>query len=360
MARKPAKAAEPKQGKAAVALTVPAFRLVQGKTTLAVFAMSATELWTIASINRRNRDKDEGYQRVLPQSRVSAISKYIQSGWNIPNAIVLALNGAKFDDTGSNLIIPAGHDVAWVIDGQHRLAGAHEAMQASGQDRYDFAVVAFLDISEEEQVEQFITINREAKGVPASLVLDLLDKMPRKNPSDAANERAADLAKELDRDESSPFYGRIVIDRPQGRQLSLVNFVRKTAPLVHVERGRLRTFTLEQQKQIFINYFTGIRTVFSSEWERRESIFFKTVGFGAMMNIFEGIFNTVTEQKGAFRVEDVVEALRLVADFEFEQWSAHGSGTKAESEAAKDFSIDFDRAMARMLKKIGAEKIRLT
>lgn len=359
MARKPTKATNPKRGKIAAPISIAALPIRQGKTTLVVFTMPATELWTIASINRRDRNKDSGYQRVLPQSRVTAISKYIQSGWNIPNAIVVALDGAKFDVSTNMLTIPAGEDVAWVIDGQHRLAGAHEAMMGKPKENYDFPVVAFLDIEPEQQIEQFITINREAKGVPASLVLDLLDKMPRKNPSDAANERAADLAKELDRDETSPFYNRVVIDRPQGRQLSLVNFVRKTAPLVHTERGRLRSFSLEQQKQILLNYFLAIREVYNVEWEKRDSIFFKTIGFGAMMNIFESIFNSVTEQKGAFRVKDVTELLDLVADFEFEQWSAHGTGTKAESEAAKDFSIDLERATARMLKKTGAEKIRL-
>lgn len=359
MAKKPARAAEPKLAKVAHPIEINATPIIQGGKTLYSFVMSAKDLWEIASINRRERDKETGYQRVLPQSRVSAISEYITAGWNIPNSVILALEGAKYDDKTKTLRIPAGENVAWVIDGQHRLAGAHEAMTANKALHYEFPVVAFTDLDEDQQVEQFVTINREAKGVPASLVLDLLDRIPKKKPADLANERAADIAKSLDRDASSPFFQRIVIDRPQGRQVSLVNFTRKVAPLVNVERGRLRGFSFEQQKLILENYFLAIRDVFRSEWEKKEAIFFKTVGFGAMLNVFEEIFNVTTEQKGSFTVEDAVDTLKLVADFEFDQWAAHGTGTKAESEAAKDFSIDFGRALDRKLKRTGTEKIRL-
>ena len=58
-----------------------------------------------------------------------------------------------------------------MIDGQHRLAGAHEAV-ALGTDLV-LPVIGFLDLSIEKQVELFITINKEARGVPASLYIDL-------------------------------------------------------------------------------------------------------------------------------------------------------------------------------------------
>jgi len=347
-----------KSGKNAADIKLQALKLTQGDNELYIFKMTASSLWKIASINRRDSNKQTGYQRVLPHSRISAISKYIASGRAIPNAVIVALNKADFDAATNTLTIPAGTDVAWVIDGQHRLAGAHEAVE-NGLSDYEFPIVAFRDLPLERQVEQFVTINREAKGVPSSLVLDLLNIIPNKKPADVANERAADIAKELDRTEGSPFYQRIVIDRPQGRQVSLVNFVRKVSPLVQAEKGRLSALSLEEQKEIIENYFRGISETYRSEWTKSESIFFKTVGFGAMMNVFEHVLNTTLQTKGEFTVNAITEIFGLVEDFDFSQWSAHGSGTKAEAEAAKDFLIDFNRGIDRMLKQSGMPKIKL-
>jgi len=49
----------------------------------------------------------------------------------------------------------------------------------------------------------------------------------------------------------------------------------------------LRDFSLEEQYTIFSNYFIAIKDTYSEEWSRENSIFFKTVGFGAMLNVFE-------------------------------------------------------------------------
>jgi DGQHR domain-containing protein len=105
--------------------------------------------------------------------------------------------------------MPAGTDVGWVIDGQHRLAGA-EVASRGGTD-IELPVIAFIGLSEPRQVEQFVTINREAKNVPTSLYLDLLRLLPNRKPADVAKERAADLATQLRRDEESPFFESIVV-----------------------------------------------------------------------------------------------------------------------------------------------------
>lgn len=344
MAKKPSRQTGKKTGRLVKEISIPAMKLSQGAQDLFVFKLKASELWGMVSINRRNPDKDEGYQRVLPNSRVKSLSGYIQEGHPIPNSVVLSFDKAKFDEKSGELQIPSGKDVGWVIDGQHRLAGAHEAFKESGTD-YELPVVAFTGLSEEAQVEQFITINREAKGVPSSLVLDLLNMIPKKKPSDLANERAADIAKELRDDKDSPLYNRIVIDAPSKGQISLTNFVRKVTPLVHQENGVLKSFTFEEQSKILKNYFSAIKSVFHDEWSQTNSIFLRTIGFGALMNVFQRVFDETSRRYSSFQQQDVVRTLKLVESFDFGQWSSHGSGTKAENDAAKDLLIDFDRAI---------------
>ena len=357
MAKPASKQSSKKTGKLAAPFVTQVIQVHQHKNVLYQFSAASSTLFGMLSINRRDPDvkKEEGYQRVLPISRVNSICNYILEGNTIPNSILVSFDDAKVDN--GKIVVPPGKDVGWVIDGQHRLAGAYEASK-QGRD-IELAVVAAIGLSVEDQVKLFITINREAKSVPTSLVLDLLRYVPNRRPSDIANERAADIAKELWSDESSPFYNRIVLDAPRPNQISLTNFVRKVTPLVHSERGRLKDFSLEQQTKILRAYFNSISQVYSGEWKSAKSIFFSTIGFGAMMNVFEKVFNEVTQREASFSTPDVSKLLNLVSDFDFNQWSSYGSGNKAEMEAAKDFQLDFDRRLAQQTEKGSLPTIKL-
>jgi DGQHR domain-containing protein len=214
-----------------------AVQTMSGAHTLYMFTAPASELWGLLQINRRTEDKNEGYQRALSSGRVAAIARFIEAGNTIPTAVIVSLDaGASFDESSNEILVPDGSSVGWVIDGQHRLAGAHEA--ANNGINVNIPVVAFIGLSQDEQINQFITINREARGVPTSLYLDLLGSLKNRKPQDEARERASDIASDLRRDENSPIYDRIVVTRPpKTGELSLTNFVRKVAPLIIRDRG---------------------------------------------------------------------------------------------------------------------------
>jgi DGQHR domain-containing protein len=345
MAKKPSKQSDKKIGGLEKPISVKALPITQGGHTFYVFVMDASKLWSFASISRRHEKKDEGYQRVLSTSRVDAAMKFIQAGEPIPNNILLALEGAKYDEKTGKLKIPAGTDVAWVIDGQHRLAAAHLAAE-QGKD-IQLVVVAFVNVDTEFQISQFITINREAKGVPTSLLYDLLKHLPgEKKPTEIANELAAEIANILRKKKDSVFRDRIVVTSSprKGSQLSITNFVRKIAPLVHPERGSLKVFTLNEQAGIIDNYYGGIKEAFPEQWSYSDNVFFQTIGFGAVMNVFEEVFTSISVAKGRFHMSDVAEEFSRIASFDFKQWSSYGSGNKAEIEAAQDLRLDMNRA----------------
>ena len=348
-----------KSGKLDHAKNFDAIPVHQGETTLYTFSDRASKLWEFVSINRREENKDEGYQRVLSNSRVRAVADYIKDGNVIPGSIIIAVDFGKYKVAPGKLHIDAGKDVAWVIDGQHRLAGAQLA-STEGVD-IELSVVAMLDLPQQAQIEQFVTINREAKNVPTSLYLDLLRLLPKtKTPGQIANERAADIANELRHDKKSIFYGRIVVTTsPQKGQISIVQFVRNLTPYVNLEKGSLNGFTFQQQVEIIENYLTAIKQSYPEEWTKPDSIFFKTTGFGALMNIFEDVFKECAMQGGAFRVQDITEVLKPLQSFDFVQWSSKGSGNKAEMEAAKDFRVDFVRSIEKRRTGGAGKQIRL-
>lgn len=335
-----------KKGALPQGLSVPALRVIQGENTFYMFSLKASQLYPMVSINRRSETEDRGYQRVLSNARVEAVANHIRSGRPVPNSVLISLDGASYDEATSTLSIPSGEDIGWVIDGQHRIAGAHEA---STDYDIELCVFAFVGVDEEFQIEQFITINREAKGVPTSLVYDLLSHLPnRKKPGDIATERAAEIANGLRHDPESALYNRIVVTQsPSKGKISITNFVRKIQPHVHPERGVLRVFTLPEQQNIIANYFSALKRVYREQWGKTDNIFFRTVGFGAMMNMFEEIFTiTITRSDGGFMVQNIEATLAGVKHFEFASWEAGGSGNKAEMEAAAEFRTDFNRSLS--------------
>jgi DGQHR domain-containing protein len=323
-------------------LTVSAIRVEQEPQKLFLFKSAASILFGAFSINRKIEDKDEGYQRALSSSRVQALKRFITTKNPVPGAIVVCLDKADYSEPRGVLTIPAGTDVGWVVDGQHRLAAALAARE--GVD-IDLSVVAFVGLSEERQIEQFITINKEAKSVPSSLYLDLLKRLPHKRSADAPKERAADLASLLRKNEDSPFFQRIVTTTaPREGQISLVNFVRKVAPLVTPDRGLLAPYPEKDQVGILSNYFVGLGQVFPDEYESSKSIFFKTLGFGALMNVFPTFFPLTLKERQGFRVSDVASVFQRIESYSFDAWKQAGTGSQGEILAGEDLKTSLSWA----------------
>lgn len=160
-------------------MEIPCIEFNQDKHNLIFFVADAKEIWKVLSINRKIEDKDEGYQRTLSGSRVKSIAKYIDQGNTVPQSLLVSFDaGEVVTKAGKKYLkIKKVKDAGWVIDGQHRLAGAYNAKK-----KINLSFLAFVGLEVQEQIQLFITINQEAKGVPASLYLDLLKNLPNKTP----------------------------------------------------------------------------------------------------------------------------------------------------------------------------------
>ncbi len=304
----------------------------QGETPLHLFVAKAKALWKIVDVDRRIENKDEGYQRSLSGARVAKVAEFIDAGNVIPNSVLISFDEGTLSKDGATLKVPRKPNIGWVIDGQHRLAGAHEA-----QNDIELAVIAFVNLPEKEQIKQFVTINREQKGVPSSLYLELLKHLPgSKTETQIAETRAVDLANLMKRDEDSPFFGRIVTTTsPSEGQLSTTNFVRKVAPLVR-KNGRLNIYPDDQRAGIINNYYQGLANVFPKEYKKRNSIFFKTLGFGALVSTLPLFLDRTLDAYNTFKVSNVAAVFKKIDFFDFEAWHQMGSGSGAEISASDD------------------------
>jgi DGQHR domain-containing protein len=314
----------------------PCLTFAQGKHEMALFPCLGKQLWEIVVVNQFDEeDKVEGYQRVLSQARAEAIADFIDDGNLIPNSVLISFDEAEIIKHGKahSLRVPNKENAGWVIDGQHRLAGAF------GSERdVLLPVVAAIGLTLEEQVQCFVTINKEHKGVPSSLYYELMKRLPgTRTDTQRAQERATDLAGLLRVDEESPFLGKIVTSSsPKKGELSLTNFVRKVAPLVKPPTGRLSVFKDEDRCAALNNYYRAIEQVFPREYEKEGSIFFRTLGFGAMMNVLPMVLDLSMNQTGKCRVQDIVGVLRKVDFFDVSAWHQIGTGNDAENNAASD------------------------
>lgn len=317
-----------------------AIEFEQNGQKMYLFSAPAKSLWQVVKINKREDSKENGYQRALSESRAQDIKKFLANGNFISPSIIIAFEEgrASFNSQTSKITIEDSADSGWVIDGQHRLRGA-EISDAN----INLSVVAFIGLDIKKQIEQFIIINKEAKGVPTSLYYDLLKLLPtQKNSSETSKEKAAAIADSLRKDPASIFFERIVVvTSPKNGEISLNNFVRKISPLIVDSRGVLQAYTQKEVAGILENYFRVLKIVFPEQFGLSKQRFFQTLGFGAMINALFPIFTITLSKTNGFAVDDLLKLMRKAEDFNFEDWDRIGTGSSAEIQAGRDFEAHF-------------------
>lgn len=279
---------------------VPATRGRLGGKYFYSFVTTPRHLLKIAFVNHRTLDDPEGhptYQRLIQRSRLKAIGNFIENGGFFPNNLLVNfVKPPRFDILQKDVVtdvhfgrlyLPASYKSAWIIDGQHRLYG----YAGLGDQFLDqkLVVVAFEGISKEAEANMFVTINHEQKSVPKNLLDDLEGQL--KWGSDNPNERIGALAARvihgLNRDLSSPFYGRFTAEGIKGtargsltvpqvkaglRRSGLLG----TIPLKDVYQvgalsGSTDNATLMRAQKVLNSYFRQIAEADISRWEAGRS-----------------------------------------------------------------------------------------
>lgn len=321
------------------AIQVPAIEVTQHNEKMYLFSMKASKIWEVVQINKREENKETGYQRAFSEVRGKKIRNYIIFAKGIiAPAIIIAFDKASFDPKTKMLTIQEEEDAGWIIDGQHRLRGAELASKDENAIDLELAVIAFLNIDEDSQIEQFITINKEAKNVPTSLFLDLLPSLPKsKTEKEILEEKATNIARTLKDDSESIFYGRIVfVGSPKANYtISLTNFVRKIHPLLR-DGNMLTLYTHQEVIKILDNYFKALKLTFHKEFLASRNIMFSTLYFGALINLLLTVFEITYKRDRDFTINSIKKTLSYIKDFDLSTLKQKGSGSKAEIEAGKE------------------------
>jgi len=206
-------------------ISIPVLSIDIGKgrsKKLFLFFIEAFELLKFSYVARRNIGSENYYQRMVNDSRLNVIKKYIEKGKIFPNSIIVSLKdgcwdfNSKLGDVFKQseydfipkylnmgiLTLKNSYQSCWIIDGQHRLF-SYTKTNVPGI----LAVSAFARLKEKDQADYFIDINREAKSVDPNLLWDLIGSLqPTSNRGIISR-----IVKELFNNEQSIFYRNIKI-----------------------------------------------------------------------------------------------------------------------------------------------------
>ncbi|NBV92204.1 MAG: DGQHR domain-containing protein, partial [Flavobacteriia bacterium] len=160
---------------------IPAVRGKMGGHTYYSFATEPENLLKIGYVLHRNKanvNMMPTYQRLIKKSRLKSVSEFIENGGYFPNSIVISIDAknCNFDPANTQvsstisdvgiLHLPKKYKSAYIIDGQHRLYGYSNSEFKS---KNTIPVVAFVNLSRDEQVQLFMQINENQKAVSKDL-----------------------------------------------------------------------------------------------------------------------------------------------------------------------------------------------
>lgn len=204
---------------------IPAIEGMMGGYKYYSFSIEPEKLLKIGYVlhrNNANRQMMPTYQRIIKKSRLNSVQDFIEKGGFFPNSIIINIDqkNLNFDYSNKQIIdgiskigilhLPQLYRSAYIIDGQHRLYGYADSKYSTSN---SIPVVAFVDLSKEQQIKMFMEINENQKAVPKNLRTTLSADIL--SFSDLLHEQKialkSKLAQMLAEDLDSVLYQRVIV-----------------------------------------------------------------------------------------------------------------------------------------------------
>ena len=329
----------------------PAIRIIQGKRSLFLTSFTIKDFITenFYCVDRLDVDEDEGKQRILNEPRARSFGNDMVGADKhneafLPTSIFLATEGKinydentremSFDSAAFEGVCPFD-----VVDGQHRIEGLKCAIfgeffppslegrwvappAPKHEDLLDFpvSVVVADRMSGPEKMLQFVTVNTKQekveRGVHQAIVsrftdmhqvtpLPYLPLWLRREVEKGDTSDALKIAKELNRNDRSPWHGRIrFIDNPERYPRHSINqstFVTSVSSHLLARNHPLQSMRSDKQLPILINFWIAVERVFvarSDDFDAgAKSVVFKATGLEFFHSISSPVINRLAGRK---------------------------------------------------------------
>jgi DNA sulfur modification protein DndB len=203
-----------------------ALKCEMGKATYYNFSITPNNLLKICTIPHRHQafmNADPSYQRFVKSAKLKSVNKFIEEGHIFPNSIIVSINSKidfkesrltqkRLNSTKTGVIyLPKTFGSCNVIDGQHRIYGYAQNIKRSKND--SIPVIAFENLSDDEQMKIFTEINTNQKGVSKDVINDIKETLYRNSDdyTKVFQSYAASIARQLNTSMDSPLKGSIKI-----------------------------------------------------------------------------------------------------------------------------------------------------
>ncbi len=209
------------------------------------------------------QESDEGgYQRPGSRSRMRAFMRFLAEHPNsvVPPVLLSIRQWWRFvpDQDRPDYGLLVVENPAAIVDGQHRVGGYIALFEEESQVRpIDF--IALQDLTREDEVQEFVTVNSTQKGVPKALTTFLGDEME------------ARIAWALNEEEDSPFRGRITRTQMSREVLFALNSVAKGIKRLF-NHGKLVDLGEDARLDCAMRYWTIIADELEEPWSDIEKL----------------------------------------------------------------------------------------
>lgn len=305
-----------------------ALNLSRGRVSFYLTSMTPDELFSCVRVSRVEEDLDSGFQRALDTARARRISKYLIDGKVIPGAIILSCQSPEalnYDENKKVLSFKPEDGLFLVVDGQHRLYGSHLARESVNNLIVPVCILSGL--SKNEEIQYFIDINSNQKGVPKTLRIELTKYLVDVDSIDGIRLR---LFEDLSQDTDFPLFGKMSSAQKGRGYLSHVPF--EVAINRILVLSPLKDLPYERKKILIRNYIKGI--YLNLEEVGQQSKIVQAAFFQAIFRVFEKVCGMAITYSGSYKEEAFAQVFEVMQRIDYE---AHtGTNDDAINRLAQD------------------------
>ena len=223
-------ASRPEAADTTRSLKLNVIQVDQGQHQLLLAKMKAGDFRAFTEIDPYDpgldkNDPDQGYQRLPGIPRIKRFGNWLAgTGQEVkplmPTALLLSFRDHPVQVGEDGSITLTANRRLKIVDGQHRVQAYKYAIHEKGKEELKHAevpVIILNGVCKLDEMEQFRTVNQEAKSVPTELVNMLLATRAEAFGENAVVEKdrwkvvANDAAETLNSSDESPFYRLIVM-----------------------------------------------------------------------------------------------------------------------------------------------------
>lgn len=289
--------------------TIKAIKCEQNNKTFYITTISSKVLEKVCFISRREDNLVNGFQRSLSEPRAKSIANYMDNEKGcLPATLILSAQLTSkmiYDENKYELSFEIKNNSFMVLDGQHRLYGLLLA-----KNDYEIPVAIFEKLTIKDEVNLFIDINTNQKGVPTALLLDIKELTGKETTFEEKQRKLFDLI-----NSDSPLAGLLSPNKSKTGFIARNVFNEATKDFL--ENGYFADKDVDFIHKGMKNYLEALELVFAKTKSKKAKLTTANI-FKACFSIFNDSIDKTFEKYGDLKVEHLQDILLPVANINYD------------------------------------------